>query len=190
MKPQLTRIRTHTRRLPRRAGVVAVLASGALAVVLLLTSGSRLCLSTSAPPGLYVPSDLPLERGAWVELCLPEPIVAFGYRRGYHPAGWPPARCADGSAPVLKRLAALSGDLVEVSSAGVSVNGALLPNTRPLLFDSTQRPLPQLAGHRLRIPDGHCWVYSNTVPNSWDSRYYGPLPATAILHRMRPLVTF
>lgn len=188
MKPQLARART--RRVPRRTVVLLALVTGGLAVVLLVASGSRLCLSRSAPPGLYVPSDLPLERGAWIRLCLPGHIAAFGYRRGYHPAGWPPARCPDGSAEVLKRLAALPGDLVEVSEDAVLVNRTPLANSRPLPADSAGRPLPQLAGLRLRLAPGQCWVYSDTVANSWDSRYYGPLPLTAIRHRMRPLVTF
>jgi conjugative transfer signal peptidase TraF len=173
----------------RRSVWPLLAALGGVAVAGLLLSGSRLCLSPSAPPGLYVPSGLPLERGAWVQLCLPEPVVSFGRERGYHPSGWPPARCADGSAPALKRLGAVAGDLVEVSERGIAVNGAPLPNTRPLPVDSAGRPLPWLVGLRLRIPEGQCWVYSDSIPNSWDSRYYGPLPATAIVARMRPLVT-
>lgn len=178
---------------PRRLALLTGLGAIAIAVAIaaaLLLSGSRLCLSPSAPPGLYVPSDLPLERGAWVQLCMPEPVVSFGRERGYHPSGWPPARCSDGSAPVLKRLAAVAGDLVEVGEQGVAVNGVLLPHTRPLPVDSAGRPLPWLAGLRLRVPEGECWVYSDTIPNSWDSRYYGPLPASAIVGQMRPVVTF
>lgn len=175
---------------PRRVRWPLLAALGGIVVAVLLLSGSRLCLSASAPRGLYVPSDRPLEHGAWVQLCLPEPMVSFGRERGYHPSGWPPARCADGSAPVLKRLGAVAGDLVVVSDQGIAVNGALLPNTRPLPVDSAGRPLPWLAGLRLRVPEGQCWVYSDTIPNSWDSRYYGPLPASAIVGRMRPLLTF
>jgi conjugative transfer signal peptidase TraF len=116
-------------------------------------------------------------------------VVSFGRERGYHPSGWPPARCPDGSAPALKRLGAVAGDLVEVSERGIAVNGAPLPNTRPLPVDSAGRPLPWLVGLRLRIPEGQCWVYSDSIPNSWDSRYYGTLPTTAIVGRMRPLLT-
>lgn len=161
-----------------------------LGVVTLLTAvGARLCLSPSAPAGLYLPTSEPLGAGTWVQLCLPEPIVSFGRARGYHPDGWPPASCPDGSAAVLKRVAALPGDLVEVREEGLVVNGRLLPRTGPQPLDSHHRPLPRLAGLRQRVPDGRCWVYSDTVPNSWDSRYYGPVPLTSILTAMRPLVT-
>jgi len=177
--------RSTTRRSVLLAAATLALAGGSL----LAAAGARICLSPSAPAGLYIPTAAPLVAGAWVQLCLPDPIVSFGRARGYHPAGWPPARCPDGSAAVLKRIAALPGDLVEVREEGLSVNGRLLPGTRPQPIDSERRPLPRLAGLRQRVPDGQCWVYSDTVPNSWDSRYYGPLPIASIVTPMRPLVT-
>ncbi len=174
----------------RRGPVLLVTGSLALAVAsLLAAAGGRICLSPSAPAGLYIPTAEPLAAGVWVQLCLPKPIVSFGRARGYHPAGWPPARCPDGSAAVLKRIAALPGDLVEVREEGIAVNGRLLPGTRPQPIDSERRPLPRLAGLRRRVAHGQCWVYSDTVPNSWDSRYYGPLPIASIVTPMRPLVT-
>jgi conjugative transfer signal peptidase TraF len=180
------------RRSPNRRRVALLLPAATVALcfaTLLAAAGARICLSPSAPAGLYVPSGEPLAAGTWVQLCLPEPIVSFGRERGYHPAGWPPARCPDGSAAVLKRVAALPGDLVEVREEGIAVNGRLLPGTRPQPIDSQRRPLSRLAGLRRRVPDGKCWVYSDTVPNSWDSRYYGPVPIASIVTPMRPLVT-
>jgi conjugative transfer signal peptidase TraF len=186
------------RQLPaRRSGTrrsAVPLAATALALVLgsawfLAAAGARICLSPSAPAGLYLPTTEPLGAGTWVQLCLPEPIVSFGRARGYHPDGWPPASCPDGSAAVLKRVAALPGDLVEVREEGLVVNGRLLAATRPQPVDSEHRPLPRLAGLRRRVPEGQCWLYSDTVPNSWDSRYYGPIPMTSIVTAMRPLLT-
>lgn len=174
----------------RRSAVLPVAGSLALAgASLLAAAGGRICLSPSAPAGLYLPTAEPLAARTWVQLCLPEPIVSFGRERGYHPDGWPPASCPDGSAAVLKRIAALPGDLVEVREEGLAVNGRLLAGTGPQPLDSDHRPLPWLAGLRQRVPHGRCWVYSDTVPNSWDSRYYGPIPLTSIVTAMRPLVT-
>ena len=72
---------------------------------------------------------------------------------------------------------------------GLAVNGRLLAGTGPQPFDSDDRPLPRLTGLRQRVPDGRCWVYSDTVPNSWDSRYYGAIPMISIVTAMRPVVT-
>lgn len=174
----------------RSRRVLLVAAGLALAVVSLFTAaGGRICLSPSAPAGLYLPAALPLGAGTWVQLCLPEPIVSFGRARGYHPPGWPPASCPDGSAAVLKRIAALPGDLVEVREEGLVVNGRLLGGTGPQPLDSDHRPLPWLAGLRQRVPEGRCWVYSDTISNSWDSRYYGAIPMVSIVTAMRPVVT-
>ena len=55
----------------------------------------------------------------------------LGLKRGYE------AR----ELPLLKRVVALAGDEVSVSSSGVSINGQLLPNSAPLFDDEAGRPL-------------------------------------------------
>ena len=64
-----------------------------------------------------------------VEFCPAEPFATLSIVRGYRD----PGICRDGAAPLLKPIVAKSGDVVEVSARGISVNGALLPNTAPLI---------------------------------------------------------
>jgi type IV secretory pathway protease TraF len=54
---------------------------------------------------------------------------------------------------LLKRVVALAGDVVSVSSSGVSINGQLLPNSAPLFRDEAGRLLEmaQLDHFRLGI---------------------------------------
>jgi type IV secretory pathway protease TraF len=59
------------------------------------------------------------------------PLQQLGINRGYE------AR----KLPLLKRVVALAGDMVSVSSSGVSINGQLLPNSAPLFDDEAGRPL-------------------------------------------------
>lgn len=146
--------------------------------------GLRLNLSPSAPPGFWMRWPGELERGDWVMVCLPGPVAEFGRLRGYHPEGPPLGRCTDGSLPVLKQVFALPGDRVAVTRAGVVVAGQALPGTAPLGRDSHGRPLPALAPVPRRLGPEDVWLLSDHIPNSWDSRYYGPVSRHCVVSKM------
>lgn len=55
--------------------------------------------------------------------------------------------------------------------------------------DHIGRPLPKWKGCR-RLGADDYFTFSNHVPNSFDSRYYGPIKATDILGVYRSLLTF
>src|ERR1700759_1123487 len=123
----------------------------ALVVITLITSfilfGHRLVVNRthSLPVGLYYWSDVPIKKGPIV-LFKPDqsaPLQQLGIKRGYE------AR----ELPLLKRVVALVGDVVSVSSSGVSINGQLLPNSAPLFRDEAGRPLAMahLDHFRMRI---------------------------------------
>jgi conjugative transfer signal peptidase TraF len=104
-------------------------------VTSLILFGHRLIVNRthSLPVGLYYWSDVPIKKGSIV-LFKPDhstPLEQLGIERGYE------AR----ELPLLKRVVALPGDSVSVSSSGVSINGQLLPNSAPLLRDEAGRPL-------------------------------------------------
>jgi conjugative transfer signal peptidase TraF len=107
-------------------------------------------------------------------------------RRGYRT----PGSCADGGAPLLKPVVASIGDVVDVSADGLVVNGAQVPNTAPLPADTKGRPLAHCAFGRYSVPVGTVWVASSYSGRSFDSRYFGPVPVTAIRNRMRPVLCF
>jgi conjugative transfer signal peptidase TraF len=175
------RLRNRRRGGRARARLLLVLAAPAL--LGFGFSRSRLNLSPSAPLGLWVRVGGEVSRGDWVMGCLPGAVVEFGRLRGYHPEGPPLGRCRDGSLPVLKRVVALPGDHVEVEADGVVVNGRLLPGTAPLARDSQGRPLPAPRA-ALRLGPEELWLLSDHIPNSWDSRYYGPVGRGCVVSRM------
>ena len=98
--------------------------------------------------------------------------------------------CPDGSEPVVKVLAAVAGDRVEVTADAVLVNGVRLPHSRPLDRDRGGRELLPFAAGEHRLEPGEVWLYSPYEERSWDSRYFGPVPRRAVLSVYRPLWTF
>ena len=100
-----------------------------------------------------------------------------------------PEPAADGAAPLLKPVVARSGDVVELSARGISVNGALLPNTAPLSKDTKGRPLEAWPFGRYVVASGTVWVASSYHPRSFDSRYFGPISTAAIRHRLKAFLT-
>ena len=87
-----------------------------------------------------------------------------------------PAQCGQ---PIFKPFVAVAGDVVELESEAVIVNGQSLPGSSSADGDSLGRPLPH--GGRHVVAADEVWLVSTRVANSWDSRYLGPFS----LARMR-----
>jgi len=144
--------------------------------------GLRINTSPSLPMGLYI---ITADAGAdLVEFCPMEPFATLSIVRGYRD----PGACSDGAAPLLKPVIATAGDVVEVSTRGISVNGALLPNTAPLTSDTKGRHLEAWPSGRYVVDPGTIWVASSYHPRSFDSRYFGPLSIAAIRYRLKPFL--
>jgi conjugative transfer signal peptidase TraF len=148
-------------------------------------AGLRVNTSSSMPRGVYRVVDHELRRGAIVAVCLPEPVAELGMERHY----LGPGECPGGAEPVVKAAVALAGDLVEVTSEGVSVDGTLLARSRPLATDRGGRPLLPFQERSILGP-GQVWLHSPYETRSWDSRYYGPVGTEDILFVVEPLLTF
>ena len=99
-----------------------------------------------------------------------------------------PGACPGGAESVLKPVAAVEGDTVDITLAGVSVNGAALANTAQLDQDSAGRALQPVPPGSYRVAPGEVWLLSSHSPLSWDARYWGPLPAGAVRATARPLL--
>lgn len=146
--------------------------------------------SKSMPRGLYLVGPLQeVKRGEVVSLCIPNASAAAIYKaRDYL---GPSSRCAVGLPPVLKPLVAMPGDLVEISAAGTSVNGQLLPNSRVFDTDSDGRPIEHLPlGWSKRLAVGEFFMLANHIERSLDSRYYGTVKRADLQARAVPLLTF
>ncbi|MDR0867393.1 MAG: conjugative transfer signal peptidase TraF [Planctomycetota bacterium] len=88
---------------------------------------------------------------------------------------------------LLKKLAAASGDVVTISAAGVTVNGAMLPNSKPLKFDGGGRPLKPVTLTDYRLAVGEVLLMSDYSPQSFDARYFGVQNEADITGTARPV---
>jgi conjugative transfer signal peptidase TraF len=151
----------------------------------ILAFGLHVNLSASAPRGLYrVVAGLPT-RGAWVVACVSVPSAALARARGY----LGPGPCAGGVQPVLKRVVAGAGDVVEIGPEAVTVNGQRLPDSSTVASDSLGRDLQHVAWGRHVVGLDELWLVSTRVPNSWDSRYLGPFSTSQVWSVVRPIWT-
>lgn len=154
-----------------------------LAVVLGL--GVRVNVSSSAPRGLYRAGTGPPTRGAWVVACVHAGAAVVGRARGY----LGPGPCPGGAQPVLKRVVALAGDVVELGPQALAVNGQVLPGSASAAADRLGRPLPHAVSGRHVVGADELWLVSTRMPNSWDSRYLGPFSRSQVRAVAHPVWT-
>lgn len=144
--------------------------------------GIRVNTSYSLPLGLYTTTTD--ETAELIEFCPAEPFASESASRSYRTPGF---ACPDGAVPLLKPIVARPGDLVIVSSEGISVNGYLLPKTYPVTHDAGGRPLKAWPNGLYGVARGTVWVASSYNAGSYDSRYMGPIQTSQIRRRLRPL---
>ena len=149
--------------------------------------GVRINATSSMPRGLWFVAgggSPEVRRGDVLVPCIPDRAAArLGRGRGYLGTG----PCPDGSEPLIKPAAAVAGDRVLVSPDGVAVNGAVLPHSAQLAADSAGRPLPRWPTGEYAVRPGEVWAVATHAPNSWDSRYWGPVPLSSVFGVARPL---
>jgi conjugative transfer signal peptidase TraF len=161
---------------------------GALAVGIAMGSayagGIRWNMSPSMPMGIWRVQAIrgAVMRGEVVTLCLDPAAAALGRERGYLTGG----ECPGNVELLIKMAAAIPGDLVEVSSAGMSVNGVLIRHSQPLGADDLNRPMQAVPHGIYRVAHDQVWVVGDTDPRSYDSRYYGAVPIENIRGRAVP----
>lgn len=165
---------------PRRAILaVAVLGAALVAAPVLSGHGARVVwnVSESVPIGLYrlEPSGR-AEVGDLVAVVPPEPLAALLAERGYLPR----------NVPLLKRVLALPGTTVCRIGATVIVYGHAYGEARER--DAQGRALPYWQSCR-RIAEDEVFLMNWDAPDSFDGRYFGPLPASAITARAIPIWT-
>jgi conjugative transfer signal peptidase TraF len=106
--------------------------------------------------------------------------------RGYLSAG---IFCHDGTQRIVKAVLAAPGDTVDLTAEGFRIQGKLLPNTAPRRVDSQGRAGRAVAPGRYPVRPGTLWVVSTRTPASFDSRYFGAVPTSAVRRRFHPLWT-
>lgn len=131
--------------------------------------------SASVAVGLYrVVSGAP-ERGDFVLVRLPKSIEKLAAVRGYLPAG----------VPLIKRIAAVAGDDVCAFDGAIIVNGEIVARQRKV--DRAGRSLPRWNECR-ELVQGEFFLLGG-APDSFDSRYFGPVSTAQVIGRLAPLWT-
>jgi len=132
--------------------------------------------SASEPPGLYVRTAAAPAIGRII--AFHAPASAFPYaddRMGYlH------------QVPILKQIAAGEGDVVCARAGALSINGRW--RAPVLTHDPRGGVLPQWRDCRALGKD-EFFVFSDRIPNSFDSRYYGPVKLGQIVGVFEPFMT-
>ncbi|MBN9318728.1 MAG: S26 family signal peptidase [Caulobacterales bacterium] len=156
--------------------VAALLIGGLAALTALNVSGPVVLANTTAsePKGLYVRRPGPIVVGALVAFRTPD--AAFPYAD--HKLAYLRHR------PILKAVAAGPGDLVCTTTGRLVINGA--DRAAIWRIDGEGRALPRWEGCR-RLHSDEVFAFSNRVPNSFDSRYFGPVSRNAVIGVFLPL---
>jgi conjugative transfer signal peptidase TraF len=152
--------------------ILAVMAAGVL-LMLLTTQPTAPTLvwnaSASVPLGLYRIQSRPVRRGYMVLIRLPPDIANLAHGRGYLPM----------SAYLIKFVVAVAGDQVCRLGDRILINGVLV--ARALRRDRSGRGMPLWHGCRTLAPDELFLIAHD--PQSFDSRYFGPVPVSAVVGR-------
>jgi conjugative transfer signal peptidase TraF len=152
-------------------------------IVLLRTVGLQWNLSASMPLGLYLPTERSLLPGEIVAVCLPTAMAQFARERGYLHRG----SCPTGVQPLLKRIAAIAGDVVTVQPEGVTINARLIPQSRVATQDRQGRALPHAPWGTLTLQRHQLWLMSTQHPHSLDSRTFGMVSIFDVIATAIPL---
>ena len=110
----------------------------------------------------------PLFVGSVILTTLPPDVAALAAQRGYLPV----------HVPLLKRVGAVAPQHVCIVAGQVRIDG--VPVAAALPADRLGRPLPSLQLCR-RLESGELFLLSVINPASFDSRYFGPVSASAVI---------
>ena len=134
-------------------------------------------ISASVPTGLYaIRRKASLHVGERVAIDPPPELRRLLAKRGYLPAG----------VPLLKRIAAVSGQRVCRFGHGVTIDGDFAGVARAR--DRLGRPLPVWFGCRM-LRTGELFVMNPAASDSFDGRYFGMLRVADVIGRATPVWT-
>ena len=159
-----------------KIGVIA-----AVGVSCLLLQGSYepfyFNISNSLPVGVYKKNSITeknVSLGSFVSFPVPSSVEYLTSR------DWLSLKI-----PLIKPIIGLPGDNVCLSPEGLKVNSKYVGAVAAA--DSKGLPLPHVNFCR-NLKEGELWVGSTRIPNSFDSRYFGPIKKTDLIWNVQPLL--
>lgn len=165
---------------PRSFTLLAMLAGAALVAAPIVTGHAPRFIwnaSGSVAVGLYTLAPVTtIEVGDLLAVLPPDDLAAFLDARGYLPRG----------VPLIKRVLALPG--AEVCRRGATVIAYDHPYGEAQPRDRFGRDLPQWQGCRI-VAEGDLFLMNWDAADSLDGRYFGALPASAVIARVTPIWT-
>lgn len=165
--------------------IVVLLTILAVVAGMAFVAGLRVNLTPSYPLGLWriEPLARPVALGDRIFICPPQVAVfELARERGYLGRGL----CPGWFSPLIKTVVAIAGQHVDIDG-DIAVDGIRLAHSSVRPADGEGRALaPDLGGI---VPSGRLFLYSEFA-GSYDSRYFGPIPATGVLGLARPLLVF
>ena len=147
-------------------------------------AGLRINWTPSYSLGLWqiAPLNHPVHVGDRIFICPPDTETFRRARtRGYLRRGL----CPGWLSPLIKTVVALSGQRVDIGRT-VTIDGRELPDSTLQPLDGSGRVLTPAAGGI--VPPGMVFLHSS-YRGSYDSRYFGPVPAAGILGLAEPVLT-
>lgn len=162
---------------PWKTLAAAVFAVNLIAVSMWIDPPPRLIwnASPSVPIGFYrVRVGDTVSRGDLAVVAPPPTIARFLDKGGYLPLGL----------PLLKRVAALSGQTVCRTGDTISIDGDAVAVAQT--SDRLGRALPVWTGCRTLAADQLFFLNADRE-DSLDGRYFGPLPAATVIGRATPI---
>lgn len=163
----------------RRTLAITALAALSIAAVSIVEMPTRLIWNATAstPIGFYTlaPADA-LDVPDLVAIMPPEPLTGFMVERGYVGRG----------VPLIKHVLGLPGQQVCRTGSTITIDGMAMGEA--LERDSSGRDLPVWQGCRV-IAGDEIFLMNADIKGSLDGRYFGPIPASAVIGRALPLWT-
>ena len=158
-----------------------------LLFILIYQLGYRVNISESYPRGIYKSiSKSTMKHGDFVMFCPKNgPLMQNALKRGYVLKGI----CDGGFYPLLKKVAALQGDRVEVNEY-VYINGEKQTKSRLHQYDPKGNPLPRTKDNNITVPKGYMFLLSDYHELSFDSRYLGLIEQNTTISLMKPFYIF
>jgi conjugative transfer signal peptidase TraF len=120
--------------------------------------------SPSVAPGLYLRSATEPAVGELIDFRIPNRARPYIHQR---------SRRDGGDWYILKPIAAGPGDRVDTTSGELRINGRFVAPMPPM-HDRFGHVLPRWIENRVLRAD-EFFVFSDRIPNSFDSRCYGPI---------------
>lgn len=145
--------------------------------------GYGLNIFGSGPVGVWQKKDFTeIERGMLITFCPPS-TPAIKSLVAMRPTIQ--GDCPDtGSIEFIKAVGAVEGDTVTLRNGeNVLINGHAMPNT-------VASPVIAFPPGEYKVNPGEVWAFSTYHEQSYDSRYYGPVPVERITGKAEPVLTY